>query len=508
MSSSSSSAFAGVGSTSASSVAALTHSFDFDLHLEGDKPKGQVLQGRSYIFCVAIILGLVSSLWYRSPRKTSAQMVQPLAEMIIPNPVDLAKELNDRLKKTKDLNELIASRINILNDTVSSLRSRVLQIEKRPILTNPENFTSTRIDINNRFLALADHMRIQSEKIDNTTEVQKTAASALQALKTTVSSKVSQLPATIKTVEENLARLNVRVEEFSVKETEAKKAKMASEAIKAKMLAEASKAKLESEASKAKMLTESSKAKIEASDARLESEERQKRLESQNLQYLQKISKLEEKFATTLKNAGKAFAHMRADLNLTAAAESNKWDGITDGIVSEIFVEGIVRNVWNENKKIYQNKLPDLACPKSVTVVDKIVEIIVEKEVEKKVVEAVINTPDFARRQAGAKIISEGTSETFLHPDMNFRQFSKSVFKQLGVSSDSTIANSAMISQIGDIADFFVPSLVRILGLDSGIGRPEDAISADMGLGSCWPMQVRQRNKTTRRGREKERYKS
>ena len=140
---------------------------------------------------------------------------------------------------------------------------------------------------------------------------------------------------------------------------------------------------------------------------------------------------------------------------------------------------------------------PSRFCKLSVeeksAVVNKIVEVTVEKEVEKKVVEAVVNTPDFARRQAGARILPEGTSETFVHPDMNFKQFSKSVMKYLGVSSDSSIANSAIVSQISDIADSFVPTVVQILGLDSGIGRPEDAISSDMSLGSCWPMQVRDR---------------
>jgi myosin heavy subunit len=522
MSSSSSSASAAVASTAATSVAALTHSFDFDLHLEGDKPKGQLLQGRSYVFVAAIILGMLSSLWYRNPGKTSAQTIQPLADIMIPNPVDIAKELNDRYKQTKDLNELIASRINILNDTVSSLRSRVLQIEKRPILTNPENFTATKIEINSKFVSLADQIKIQSEKFDNIAEVQMTTSSALKGLQTSLSSKVTQLPTAIKTVEDNLARLQSRVDKFSSMETEVRKANMESEAKKEKMLMEATskaktvatEARIESDAKKAKILTEASNAKTEAmkakteaimakteavkaktaaSKARIESEDMRKKLEAQSLLFAQNISKLEEKFASTLKNADKAFAHMRADLNLTAAAESNKWDGISVGNVSDSFLEGIVRNVWNENKEIYKSKLPDLACPKTVTVVSKIVEIIVEKEVEKKVLEAVVNAPapDFARRKAGAKILPEGTSETFVHPDMNFKEFSKSFLKLFGVSSDSSIANNAIVSQISDIADSFAPAVVQILGLDSGIGRPEDAISSDMSLGSCWPMQVR-----------------
>jgi hypothetical protein len=527
MSSSSSSASAAVASTAATSVAALTHSFDFDLHLEGDKPKGQLLQGRSYVFIVAIILGMVSSLWYRSPGKTSAQTVQPLTDIMIPNPADLAKELNDRFKQTKDLNELISSRINILNDTVSSLRSRVLQIEKRPISTNPENFTATKIDINNKFVSLADQIKKQSEKFDNIAEVQMTTASALEGLQTSLSSKLTQLPAAIQTVKDNLARLQNRVEKFSSMETEVRKANMESEAIKAKMLLEATtkaktvatEAKIESDANKAKILTEASKAKTEAmkakteaimakteavkaktaaSRAKMESEDMRKKLEAQSVLFEQNISKLEEKFVSTLKNADKAFAHIRADLNLTAAAESNKWDGVADGNVSDSFLERIVRNVWNENKEIYKSKLPDLACPKTVTVVNKIVEVVVEKDVEKKVVEAVVNTPapDFARRQAGAKILPEGTSETFVHPDMNVKEFSKSVMKFFGLSSDGYIAGSAIVSQISDIADSFAPAVVQILGLDSGIGRPEDAISSDMSLGSCWPMQVRTGTRT------------
>ena len=94
---------------------------------------------------------------------------------------------------------------------------------------------------------------------------------------------------------------------------------------------------------------------------------------------------------------------------------------------------------------------------------------------------------DFARRQAGAQIVHIGTSVTYTPPEMNFKHLFSNLLDYSGLNTNSFIMNP-IATGITSVADAIVPSAFHFLGLDFGIGRPEDALSSDMSLGSCWPM--------------------
>ena len=115
-----------------------------------------------------------------------------------------------------------------------------------------------------------------------------------------------------------------------------------------------------------------------------------------------------------------------------------------------------------------------------------------EKEKEKPIPVAVIIPPDFARRVAGAHIILEGTSATYIHPERNLKHYSNKLLRYFGISEDSYICNNRIVDQLSQYTDSVTPFLTNVLGLNNGIGSPEDIISPDMSLGSCWPMQVKE----------------
>ena len=128
--------------TAASSVAVLTQAFDFDLHLENEKPTSPALCSRSINFLgIAVILVLVSTLLHLHPLQLSAQRTQSSISSAI------TSQINERLDQTKDLNEQISTRMNTLNDTISSLRSRVFEVEKKPVVNNIDVFIAAKSKI-------------------------------------------------------------------------------------------------------------------------------------------------------------------------------------------------------------------------------------------------------------------------------------------------------------------------------------------------------------------------
>lgn len=82
---------------------------------------------------------------------------------------------------------------------------------------------------------------------------------------------------------------------------------------------------------------------------------------------------------------------------------------------------------------------------------------------------------NYASRENGAKIVKTLTSRTF-YPDEVFAK-PKELLKPL-----KFIAASSVQETIRSIYDLF--------HLDAGVGNPYDAISDDMTVGSCWPLEV------------------
>lgn len=378
--------------------------------------------------------------------------------------------------------------MNTLNDTISSLRSRVFEVEKKPVVNNIDVFIAAKSKIDESLKSLKARIEAQSKKWDETNKIQQRTAAELERSKVARSLEISTTNAVIITIEGKFTLLRSKIEAVTNSQT---------------------------------AMTET----------RLIAHE----------QLLQEVAKLEERFQIALENAGGVFSYMKGDLGFIFNDATSSWDRVASSSYSDAFVESIVRDVWTENEEAYQSTLPNRVCPvvpaaakttkttkgkaqaistataikksKSKPKIDikaeeetvstiipatsksKKVEATKVKKMEKSisatVTAAVIMLPDYARRVAGAKVILEGTSATYTHPSKNLIRFSSTLFNYFGISEDNNIRNNGIANQLSQFTDSVTPYLTNVLGLNNGIGSPDDVISPDMSLGSCWPMEVR-----------------
>jgi hypothetical protein len=472
--------------TAASSVAVLTQAFDFDLHLENEKPISPKLYSRSINFLgIAVILVLVSTLLHLHPLQLSAQRTQSSINSAI------TSQINERLEQTKDLNEQLSTRMNTLNDTISSLRSRVFEVEKKPVVNNIDVFVAAKSKIDESLKSLKARIEAQSKKWDETSKIQQRTAAELERSKVARSLEISTTNAVIRNIEGNFTLLRSKIEAVTNSQT---------------------------------AMTET----------RLIAHE----------QLLLEVAKLEERFQSALENAGGVFSYMKGDLGFVFNDETSTWDRVASSSYSDAFVESIVRDVWIENEEAYQSTLPNRVCPvvpvaektkrttktakgkakatSTTTSIKKLkpkpktdingeektvstivpatsksnkVEAVqvenIEKSIPATVTAAVVMLPDFARRVAGAKVVLEGTSATYIHPSKNLKLYSSTLLNYFGIREDNFIRNNGIANQLSQFTDSVTPYLTNVLGLNNGIGSPDDVISPDMSLGSCWPMEVR-----------------
>lgn len=82
---------------------------------------------------------------------------------------------------------------------------------------------------------------------------------------------------------------------------------------------------------------------------------------------------------------------------------------------------------------------------------------------------------DFASAKLGGEIVTSMTSATYF--PKNAHPPSLDFLSSLRIPTDS----AALIFKM----------IYGTLGIDLGVGKPEDAIDEDMSLGSCWPLQVK-----------------
>jgi len=88
---------------------------------------------------------------------------------------------------------------------------------------------------------------------------------------------------------------------------------------------------------------------------------------------------------------------------------------------------------------------------------------------------------NFASPAAGARVDRLNTSATFVPPGWQVGTVARDLLRSYGVGALSPYLPLAALER-------HVLSLSDYLGLDRSTGMPEDALSADMSLGSCWPM--------------------
>jgi len=89
---------------------------------------------------------------------------------------------------------------------------------------------------------------------------------------------------------------------------------------------------------------------------------------------------------------------------------------------------------------------------------------------------------DFALPSAGAVIIHRNTSQTFVPPNWRLQNVVEHILSSYGVSK-----GFVDLLPLANAEKHFL-QLTSLLGIDRSTGVPEDAISRDVSLGSCWPM--------------------
>jgi hypothetical protein len=95
---------------------------------------------------------------------------------------------------------------------------------------------------------------------------------------------------------------------------------------------------------------------------------------------------------------------------------------------------------------------------------------------------------DFALARSGASIQLEHTSETYVPPEWDV---TKKTRKQLEEwTAGGGLLAKPVSAVLGHTAfDDVLEFATATVGVDKGVGAPEDAISESMALGSCWPME-------------------
>lgn len=157
---------------------------------------------------------------------------------------------------------------------------------------------------------------------------------------------------------------------------------------------------------------------------------------------------------------------------------------------TDVDVEEIVRNVWME---VAEPRLLEGLIETAAVVVSPPLDI----ETATTTTPTVAITPtiaiipasepappriDYANRRSGGLVMHDVSSDTFVPDRLKFDRVVERVMQSwVGAKTAETVARTVA-------AVLPLPSVLRLLGADAGVGSPEDAISTDMSLGSCWPM--------------------
>lgn len=102
------------------------------------------------------------------------------------------------------------------------------------------------------------------------------------------------------------------------------------------------------------------------------------------------------------------------------------------------------------------------------------------QEVGRRVAESV----DFASPSAGAAIDHSNTSASYIPPHWRVQALVAAALKRYGPAGDALSSHLPLAA-----IERLVLTATDWLGIDRSTGSAEDAISSDMSLGSCWPME-------------------
>jgi hypothetical protein len=128
--------------------------------------------------------------------------------------------------------------------------------------------------------------------------------------------------------------------------------------------------------------------------------------------------------------------------------------------------------------------------------------------------------PDYALLRAGARVLHSETSATYYPDSHRLDRLVGDLAATVGLVDADPLSLSPSLSSVplkkSPFASLsaraqglegwirtYVPRVnvmepLHRLGIDTGVGRPEDVLSSDLSLGACWPMNVRnQQNEMT-----------
>jgi hypothetical protein len=449
-----------------SSAAVLGDAFDFNLHLE-DTPTNKYFQMKHLFQVTAVGLAVIliwslsfSSglmIWqspniiqYNNPKidDMNASFVSYRLKISDMNSLYSSK-INDMnllyaskiddmnllyRSKIEDMNAFFNTRVNSINEAITVLKSEISNSNEEKVkLVDIEPF---KMEITVNISALTYQIKEQSDLLSKLNELHLTAEQNLEEMRTK-QNKYIEISTTSTETQERIKQFYIRIETIKTQQ-------------------ESMKAYQESFRKQQEVI------KIEQSVPSISSNTS---IESQRISLLlTRIQILEERMSKALDIANGSID--TSDIVINNQNDIRYYDSLAETIISRI---------WDENKKIYEI----IFLPK-----ERPLQIMNDLNIDQKVTPSTVATvpyssstystyddvADFAGKLAGGKIIYKETSATYSYP-MDIKNIPNSLSNYFGILFERPLSN-------------------YYLGLDTGVGMPEDAISSDMSLGSCWPLQV------------------
>lgn len=428
--------------SASTSAEVLTNSFDFNLHLEDEESKSYRYRRVSFIVTIFVMALVSLYLYHFRPVNLIGQLKKLIIPAVVDKNIDAASLDHVRLQPSlENIDDQLLSRIKTLESTIAMLGSKVSDIDgKKDFTTYQEELVSVKTEINSHLVILRDHIAIQTAAYDHIEEAQKTSRSDLEMLDTKMSLKEKKDLDAISDIKDKLQMLKNRIYLIN---------------------------------------------KLQSSNIDKKIDIQPQVVTSTSVFLLEKIRLLEEKFEIAVEDITKK------NMLKSSVDGGSENSGNTEYSNQFSQIESLVKKVWDENEKVYKESFIQPVCVSDVKQSSDKIEVthilpsVPKDEVNSTVYE--YQHPDYAMRSGGAHIVHRNTSMTYLHPEMSFKHVSNLLLDHSGINKRNNTLNNFLTKVVGSFSFLDIPTIHHLFGLDY-IGSPEDAISSDMSLGSCWAM--------------------
>lgn len=423
-----------VGMSVASSAG---ETFDFNLYLEDEPNKCFQKQHLFRVTVIIMLLILIASLGL-----FRVNVISP-SPNIVPYNHSKIDDMNASFViyrlKIDAMNTLLNTRVNSINETIKELRSEISNSNKAKMKLIDTK--SSKIESTLNISTLINQIKEQSDSLFMLNELQLKAAIDLEEIRVRQSKNNVGSSLTTET-QERITQFYSRIESIKIQQ-------------------ESMKIYQES------MRRQQKSIKLQQSIPMISNTV----TESHRMSLLKKkIEILEERISKAIDVANESIDN--SDVVINSQYDIRHYDTIAETIISR---------VWDEHEEIYRTNFVPQECPfqtiNDLNNDDKVAPTAVSHT---SVYSSFEDEADFAAKFAGGEITYKETSRTYSYP-VNIKNISNSFH----------VNNENIFFMIMKVISFFDPQLLNFtFGLDSGVGKPEDAISSDMSLGSCWPMEV------------------